>query len=259
MTEKELDKLDNQETIAMLKEIDENYSSLDLPIVEPKYNKNGELINEKEVKKSLKLVLPILLVLWERNIAITTAKSIKTMTNTNLYVNTLKTALKRPKTSISVKEWNDIMDKLIKDRQNKIKIKQVIRGNANTLNKRVQNTVMEMYKDGKNYKQTAKELQKQFGYNKNKAKSIAITEKNYYKSEAQVKAIDNITENVRKIWIHNKANDPRDSHLNANGQIADKKGYFHIGGYKTTAPQHFGIASEDINCHCTMRIEIIKD
>ena len=259
MTEKELDKLDNQETIAMLKEIDENYSSLDLPIAEPNYNKNGELTNEKEVKKSLKLILPILLVLWEQNIAISTTKSIKIMTNTNLYVNTLKTALKRPKTSISVKEWNDIMDKLIKDRQKKVKIKQVIRGNANILNKRVQNTVMEMYKNGKNYKQTAKELQKQFGYNKNKAKSIAITEKNYYKSEAQVKAIDNITENVRKIWIHNKANDPRDSHLNANGQIADKKGYFHIGGYKTTAPQHFGIASEDINCHCTMRIEIIKD
>ena len=93
MTEKELDKLDNKETIAMLKEIDENYSSLDLPIVEPKYNKNGELTNEKEVKKSLKLILPILLVLWERNIAITTAKSIKVMTNTNLYVNTLKAAL----------------------------------------------------------------------------------------------------------------------------------------------------------------------
>ena len=45
MTEKELDKLDNKETIAMLKEIDDNYSSLDLPIVEPKYHKNGELTN----------------------------------------------------------------------------------------------------------------------------------------------------------------------------------------------------------------------
>ena len=258
MTEKELDKLDNQETIAMLKEIDENYSSLDLPIVEPKYNKNGELTNEKEVKKSLKLILPILLVLWERNIAITTTKSIKIMTNTNLYVNTLKTALKQPKTSISVKEWNDIMDKLIKDRQKKIKIKQVIRGNANRLNKQVQDTVLKMYKEGKNYKQTAKELQKQFGYNKNKAKSIAITEKNYYKSEAQLRAIESITENVKKTWIHNRANDPREEHLQADGQVADKKGYFHIGGYKTTAPQHFGIASEDINCHCTMRIEIIN-
>src|SRR5574344_982888 len=103
MTEKELDKLDNKETIAMLKEIDDNYSSLDLPIVEPKYNKNGELTNEKEVKKSLKLILPILLVLWEQNISITTTKSIKIMTNTNLYFNTAKKGLKVRKTTISTK------------------------------------------------------------------------------------------------------------------------------------------------------------
>lgn len=259
MTEKELDKLDNKETIAMLKEIDDNYSSLDLPITEPKYNKNGELTNEKEVKKSLKLILPILLVLWEQNIAITTVKSIKIMTNTNLYINSLKTGLKVSKTSISVKEWNNIMDKLIKDRQKKIKIKQVIRGNANRLNKQVQDTVLKMYKNGKNYKQTAKELQKQFGYNKNKAKSIAITEKNYYKSEAQLQAIDSISENVKKIWVYTgKAKEPREEHLQANGQVADKKGYFHIGGLKTKAPQHFGRADQDINCHCVMRIEKIN-
>src|SRR5574344_3083337 len=102
MTEKELDKLDNKETIAMLKEIDDNYSSLDLPITEPKYNKNGELTNEKEVKKSLKLILPILLALWEYNIAIVTNKSIKIMTNTNLYVNTLISGLKGPQPTLPV-------------------------------------------------------------------------------------------------------------------------------------------------------------
>lgn len=259
MTEQELNKLDNQETIAMLKEIDANYSSLDLPIAEPKYDKNGELTNEKEVRNSLKLVLPILLTLWAGNIAITTTKSIKIMTNTNLYFNTVKKGLKTPKTTISTKEWNNIMDKLIKNRQNKIKIKQVIRGNANILNKQVQDLVINMYKNGKSWPQTSKELQKQFGYNKNKAKSIAITEKNYYKSEAQLQAIDNISENVKKTWIHNKAREPREEHQRANGQVADKKGYFHIGGYLTKAPQHFGIASEDINCHCTMRIEILEE
>ena len=258
MTEKELDKLDNKETIAMLKEIDDNYASLNLPIAEPKYNKSGELTNEKEVKKSLKLILPILLILWEQNIAITTAKSIKIMTNTNLYFNIVKSGLKTPKTTISVKEWNSIMNKLIKDRQKKIKIKQVIRGNANRLNKEVQDTVLKMYKNGKNYKQTAKELQKQFGYNKNKAKSIAITEKNYYKSEAQLQAIDNISKEVKKIWVYTgRAKEPREEHLQADGQVADKKGYFHIGGLKTKAPQHFGRADQDINCHCIMRIEVI--
>src|SRR5574344_1321227 len=167
------------------------------------------------------------------------------MFNINLYFNTFKS-----NTSISTKEWNSIMDKILKDRQSKIKIKQVIKGNANVLNKQVQQTVMDFYRNGKNYKQTSKELQKQFGYNKNKAKSIAITEKNYYKSEAQLQAIDNISEKVNKIWIHNNlSKDPRESHIEANGQIADNNGYFHIGGFKTKSPQHFGIPSQDINCH----------
>ena len=153
-------------------------------------------------------------------------------------------------------QWTSIVNKIVKSRQSKIKIAQVIKGNARILNKKVQKTVLSMYKDGRNYKQTAKVLQKEFGYNKAKAKSIAITEKNYYKSEAQLKTTEDL--DTKKIWIHNGAKDPRDTHLKANGQIADKKGYFHIGGYKTQAPQHFGIASEDINCHCTMRIEVIN-
>lgn len=257
MTEKQLDKMNAEETKAMFIDIDNNYNKLNLPIVEPKYDKEGKLTNEKEVKKSLKLVLPILLILWNKNISISTNKSVKIMKNTNLFYNLTKKSLKMPKTTITTKEWSNIVDNIVKNRQKKIRINQVINGNARILNKRVQNTVLTMYKDGKNYKQTAKELQRQFGYNKNKAKQIAITEKNYYKSEAQLKATDNVE--TKKIWIHNAISTmPRESHLAADGQVADKKGYFHIGGYKTTAPQHFGIASEDIACHCTMRVEIIN-
>lgn len=256
MTEKELDKLDNKETREMLQDIDKNYASLNLPIAEPKYNKNGELTNEKEVKNSLKLILPLLLTLWGRNIAITRSRSIKTMTYTNIYYNAVKTALKKPKTAISIKEWSGIVDKIVKDRQTQVKIKQVISGNARILNKRVQAKVLQMYKDGKNYKQTAKALQKEFGYNKNKAKQIAITEKNFYKSEAQLQATQDL--NTKKTWVYTgRAKEPREDHKNANGQVADKKGYFHIGGLKTLAPQHFGLASEDISCRCIMRVDII--
>ena len=179
------------------------------------------------------------------------------MTYTNLYYNSVRKGLKVPKTMVSTKEWTNIVGKIVKDRQKKVKIKQVIRGNAKVLNKRVQNTVLKMYKDGKNYKQTAKVLEKEFGYNKAKAKSIAITEKNYYKSEAQLQATKDL--NTKKIWVYNNlAKEPRGTHRNANGQVADKDGYFHIGGFVTEGPQHFGIASEDINCHCTLRIELIE-
>ena len=48
-----------------------------------------------------------------------------------------------------------------------------------------------MYKDGKNYKQTAKELQKKNNLviTKTKLLQIAVTEKNYYKSEGTIKQL----------------------------------------------------------------------
>ena len=258
MTEKEYNAKDKKITQEMYNEIAKNYAELDLPIEKPKYDKDGNLTNEKSVKKSLKKILPILLVLWSANLAIAENKSKKVMTNTNSYINTLKTASKLGKKSISTTEWNDIMNTLLKDRQKTIKIKQVIRGNANILNKNVQKLVNDMYKNGNSWVQTSKKLQELYGYNEKKAKSIAITEKNYYKSEAQIKAIDNIKQNVQKTWIHNKAREPRESHLLADGQVADKNGYFHIDGLLTEAPQHFGDPSEDINCHCTMKIEVLE-
>lgn len=255
MTQNEFNKLDKQEQVEMLKEVEEQFN-VDLPIVEPKYDDDGNIKNQKEVDNSLKKVLPIALSIWSLSYAVIKDKCIKTMVYTNNFVNSLKKAKKLQKTMITTEEWEKIIDKTVKDREKRIKIKQVIKGNANLLNKRVQETVKNGYKNGKNYKQISKELQKQFGYSEGKAKTIAITERNYYKSSAQLAAIENCSKFVKKTWIHNPSRMPRDSHVHADGQVADKKGYFKVNGYKTKAPQHFGIASQDINCHCTMRIEI---
>lgn len=252
MTQKEFEKLDKKTQYEMLKEIDENYQDLDLPIVEPKY-KNGEIANKKEVDESLKKCFGILLMLWTLNWAISERKSKDSMVIVNGLVNTLKKSKNIPRTTITTKEWQEIMRKTISKRKKQVKIKQVIKGNASVLNKRVQKTVIGGYKNGKRWTQISKELQKEFGYNKNKAKSIAITERNYYKSEAQLQAIKGT--NIKKIWVHNDIGIARESHLEANGQVADKNGYFSVGGLQTTGPQHFGDPEQDINCHCTIRLE----
>lgn len=251
-----IDELDNKATIKMLKEIDLNYSDLNLDIPEPKYDKEGKLLNEKQVKNALKSILAILVVLWNKNNKIIERATKTIIQNNLLYYSQKKLEKKIVKTMLTEKEWNKILNDIVKKRQSKIKIKQVIKGNAKVLNKKVQKTVDTMYRQGKSYKQTAKKLQEEFGYNKAKAKSIAITEKNYYKSEVQLKATEGLK--VKKTWIHNGAKDPRPDHVNANGQVAGKDGYFTVGGMKVEAPQHFGIASEDINCHCGLRIEIIE-
>ena len=258
MTQKEFDKLDKEEQIEMLKEVEEQFN-VDLPIVEPKYDDDGNIKNQKEVDNSLKKILPIALTIWSLSYTVIKDKSTETMIYTNIFINGLKKAKNISKTMISEKEWNKIIDKTVKDREKRIKIKQVIKGNANLLNKRVQQTVKNGYKNGKSYVQIQKELQRQFGYSKAKAKSIAITERNYYKSSAQLEAIARCSEYVKKTWVHNPSKNPRDSHVHADGQVADKKGYFKINGYKTLGPQHFGIANQDINCHCTLKIEIMEE
>lgn len=256
MTQKEFEKLDKKEQAEMLKKVEEQFN-VDLPIVEPKYDDEGNIKNQKKVDDSLKKVLPIALSIWSLSYAVIKDKCTETMIYTNTFINSLKKAKKLSKTMITTEEWEKIIDKTVKDREKRIKIKQVIKGNANSLNKRVQETVKNGYKNGKNYKQISKELQKQFGYSEGKAKTIAITERNYYKSSAQLAAIENCSEFVKKTWIHNTSKMPRDSHVHADGQVADKKGYFTVNGYKTKAPQHFPNVGDNVNCHCTMKIEII--
>ena len=60
MTQKEFEKLDKKEQVEMLKKVEEQFD-VDLPIVEPKYDDEGTIKNQKKVDDSLKKVLPIAL------------------------------------------------------------------------------------------------------------------------------------------------------------------------------------------------------
>ena len=255
-----IDKLDNKQTLAMLIEIDNNYKNISLKIPAPKYDKNGKLKNAKEIKEALKKLKPELDKVWDNNLDIIDKYSKMTMTNNYIVFELIKTKLNMTTSMISVEEWNKIQDKLLAQRQKKIKIQQVMKGNKNHLNKQVQKLVNDMYRDGYSWVKIQKELQKQFGYNAMRAKRIAITEKLYYKSEAQLQGAKGL--DVYKVWIHSgKAKEPRPHHKEASKKAVVRgiEAKFKIGRYETVAPQHFGIPSEDINCRCTMYIELVDD
>ena len=57
------------------------------------------------------------------------------------------------------------------------------------------------------------------------------------------------------VWIATIDDRTRDSHADLDGQKADKDGLFHVHGLSTTGPSQFGIASEDIHCRCSTRVE----
>ena len=143
-----IDKLDNKQTLAMLIEIDNNYKNISLKIPAPKYDKNGKLKNAKEIKEALKKLKPELEKVWDNNLDIIDKYSKMTLTNNYIIFELLKTKLNMTTGMISVEEWNKIQDKLLRERQRKIKIKQVMKGNKNHLNKQVQKLVNDMYRDG---------------------------------------------------------------------------------------------------------------
>ena len=260
-----LNKLNAQETQELLKEIDKNYKDVNLPEIVIKYDENGEIKNKKEVEKKLKQITTIIASLWLVNASLIEKKSKRIISYSLTFFNLLKPniTVKELKEisldTMSTQKWNDIMNKIIKERQRKIKIKQVIKGNINSLNKRLQQKVQDNYRIGLSKPQTKIQIAKEFRQNSGKAKTIAVTEVNWYKSEAQLEATKDL--NITKTWIHNSiAIEPRPSHVNANGQtVRGRNTPFIVGGKKTQAPQHFNIASEDINCHCTMRIELIEE
>lgn len=117
---------------------------------------------------------------------------------------------------------------------------------------------------GKSYQQISKVLQERFNIAAKRAQVITTTEmhkaqmygRNAVIQEAQQYA-DDIGLKVRKIWRHNGIGDPRPSHQAADGQEADKDGFFHVGGEKLQAPGLGTDPANNINCHCT--VELVLD
>ena len=66
---------------------------------------------------------------------------------------------------------------------------------------------------------------------------------------------------MKKTWVYTYLSfDHRSTHMQANGQqVIGMDTPFIVGGYKTVAPQHFGIASEDINCTCNYTMDYLQD
>ncbi len=59
-----------------------------------------------------------------------------------------------------------------------------------------------------------------------------------------------------RVWVATLDNRTRDSHQYLDGQRADKDGFFYFqSGERTEGPGLSGIASEDINCRCTVIME----
>ena len=248
----------------LFKGVNKNYiksnSKLDEEVEEiykkTRYDKNGKLITkQKEYKSNFKRVLALTTALWLKN-----GKDIQ-KTSTEIMSTTLLLF-----EFIGFKEFNfrkgfkiDLIIREAMAKRNKsINFAKVLGSNSKRLNKRVQKIITKAVKNGESLKSTEKKLTKVLKGNAGKAKAIAATETNFYRSESQLiggKLTQERGVEMIKEWIYTfRSREPRETHIAADGQTVALNDKFTVGGKETDAPQHFGDPSEDINCKCRIRV-----
>jgi len=93
-----------------------------------------------------------------------------------------------------------------------------------------------------------------------KAKRVVQTEAHRVKEQAREEAIEHAEEQgvvFKKIWVATLDDVTRDTHAELDGQEADEEGYFHFNGMSAKYPGGWGDPAMDINCRCTVRVEVM--
>lgn len=117
---------------------------------------------------------------------------------------------------------------------------------------------------GEGYAKIAKRLEKSTEMSANKTIRIVRTEGHRAQSVGRKLAVDKVEGaadrlgiKVKRVWVATSDDRTRDSHKAMDGKEADDDGLFTLpSGVKTEGPGMSGVAEEDINCRCSVRIEV---
>jgi len=256
-------KLTYKEQRELIKYINDNYK-----LTTKEINNKIQNILDSKNKEQRKLILsitPLIVLLWNKNSKKIIGSSENIMQDTWLFFEYV--SVKKLNNSKVLLSSNDIAKRIqttIKKRESIIKWNNITKSNTRLLDRRVRNIIKSGISNNKTARQIREELTKTMNLNKGKAKSIAVTETNYYKSESKLQSgrlHQSKGNTIIKTWIYTyMSNEHRPNHIMANGQkVVGIDTKFNVGGKSTIAPQHFGIASEDINCSCDYKIEYMED
>lgn len=117
---------------------------------------------------------------------------------------------------------------------------------------------------GEGYAKIAKRLEKSTEMSANKTIRIVRTEGHRAQSVGRKLAVDKVEGasdrlgiKVKRVWVATSDDRTRDSHKAMDGKEADDDGLFTLpSGVRTEGPGMSGVAEEDINCRCTVRVEV---
>jgi uncharacterized protein with gpF-like domain len=117
---------------------------------------------------------------------------------------------------------------------------------------------------GEGYAKIAKRLEKSTEMSANKTIRIVRTEGHRAQSVGRKLAVDKVEGasdrlgiKIKRVWVATSDDRTRDSHKAMDGKEADDDGLFTLpSGVRTDGPGMSGVAEEDINCRCTVRVEV---
>lgn len=238
--------------IDMIKETKSNFNNVNMPDFNVKYKDNEIKNKEKALKDILKWSLAIFTV-WKSN------KKVLDKNKQDIYDITYNafniSANKLGLAFYTKKEFDKLVEENLK--KTKINVSNIFNAKSEWQYKKLKRNVTKAIENNATKKELLKVVSTNF-YNQGikTTSNLVSNEFKRYQTYSQTTAEKNLT--MVKQWVYtHRSKEPRDWHIEMNGQIADEKGYFHSStGMKSQAPRQFGASIEDINCRCEMKLKL---
>lgn len=133
----------------------------------------------------------------------------------------------------------------------------VMEVHRNQIVRNLQLIIEQGLRQGRGYSDIAYEIERQLGFSKNKARTVARTEAGRVRAVASELVYMEAGEKfknarVNKTWCSSLDHRVRAAHRVLDAQTADSEGNFHYRGLKAKGPHLWGVAEMDINCRCTV-------
>lgn len=153
----------------------------------------------------------------------------------------------------------DAVNRAIENELDSVGFIQRNRENNRRLVRQVRSELTQGLVQGESYQQTANRLTRRFEVGANEAVRIARTENHRVQSKGRLDSFDRAEKAgviAKRVWVATLDSSTRDTHQDMDGAVANEDGMFDLNGTLVEGPGLTGIAEEDINCRCTVRMEI---
>ena len=112
---------------------------------------------------------------------------------------------------------------------------------------------------GESYQKTARRIKERMDVGATNTLRIAQTENHRVQTVGRLRSFDQAEEygvQAKRVWVSTLDDATRETHQDMDGQVADEDGMFDVDGIEAEGPGLTGDPAEDINCRCTIRMEI---